>query len=54
VPVGIQMLQVAFNPSINLHLIFAGILVGIVPAVILFLLLQRYYVQGITLTGIKE
>jgi multiple sugar transport system permease protein len=54
VPVGIQMLQVAFNPSINLHLIFSGILLGIVPAVILFLLLQRYYVQGITLTGLKE
>jgi ABC-type maltose transport system permease subunit len=48
------MLQVAFNPSINLHLIFAGILLGVIPAVILFLLLQRYYVQGITLTGLKE
>ncbi|MDZ7290872.1 MAG: carbohydrate ABC transporter permease [candidate division KSB1 bacterium] len=54
VPVGLQMLQVAFNPSINLHLIMAGILVGIVPAVVLFLILQRYYVQGITLTGLKE
>jgi multiple sugar transport system permease protein len=53
VPVGLQMLQVAFNPSINLHLIMAGILVGIVPAVVLFLILQRYYVQGITLTGLK-
>lgn len=53
VPVGLQMLQVAFNPSINLNLILAGILVGLVPAVALFLLLQKYYVQGITLTGLK-
>lgn len=53
VPVGLQMLQVSFNPSINLNLILAGILVGIVPAVAIFLLLQRYYVHGITLTGLK-
>jgi multiple sugar transport system permease protein len=39
--------------TINLSELFAGALVGILPVVIVFLLMQRYIVQGVTLSGIK-
>jgi multiple sugar transport system permease protein len=39
--------------TINLPELFAGALVGILPVVIVFLLMQRYIVQGVTLSGIK-
>lgn len=39
--------------TINLAELFVGALVGILPVVIVFLLMQRYIVQGVTLSGIK-
>jgi multiple sugar transport system permease protein len=39
--------------TIDLPSLFAGAVVGALPLVIVFLLLQRYIVQGITMTGIK-
>ena len=35
------------------ELIFAGSFVGTVPLVVLFLILQRYYVEGIVTSGLK-
>lgn len=34
--------------------LFAATTVGMVPVLLLFVLLQRYYVQGVALTGLKE
>lgn len=39
--------------TINLPALFAGAAVGAAPLVIIFLLLQRYIVQGVRMSGIK-
>jgi multiple sugar transport system permease protein len=39
--------------TINLPALFMGALVGALPLVIVFLLLQRYIVQGVRMSGIK-
>ena len=39
--------------TINIHELFLASLIAILPLVILFLLLQRYIVQGYTQTGLK-
>ena len=36
------------------HLLMAGILVSTIPILIFFVIAQRYFVQGIVMTGIKE
>ncbi|MCX7845578.1 MAG: carbohydrate ABC transporter permease [Dictyoglomaceae bacterium] len=53
-PVGMRMLSMAFDPARNQQLIFAGLFVGTIPSTILFLLLQKYYVEGMKITGLKE
>ncbi|MGB9857904.1 MAG: carbohydrate ABC transporter permease [Dictyoglomaceae bacterium] len=53
-PVGMRMLSMAFDPARNQQLIFAGLFVGTIPSTILFLLLQKYYVKGMKITGLKE
>ena len=35
------------------ELIFAGAFIGTVPLIILFLFLQRYYVEGVVTSGFK-
>lgn len=35
------------------NVIMAGTVIGILPSIILFVWLQKYYVQGISMTGIK-
>lgn len=52
--VGLKMLAVAFDPNRNSHLILAGLTLGILPVVALFASLQRYYIKGIAMTGIKD
>lgn len=39
--------------TINLPLLFAGAFVGAAPLVIVFLLMQRYIIQGVRMSGIK-
>ena len=39
--------------TINLPMIFMGAAVGAAPLVIVFLIMQRYIVQGVKLSGIK-
>ncbi len=50
-PVGINDLQGAF--SANYRLIAAGSMVSIVPIVIFFLVLQKYFIQGSTEGAVK-
>ena len=35
------------------HLLMAASLVNIIPLVVLFFTLQRYFIQGIVVTGVK-
>ena len=35
------------------NLLMAAVLSAIIPVIILFLLLQRYFIEGITMSGIK-
>jgi multiple sugar transport system permease protein len=53
-PVGLQYLQTTFDPLANEQFILAGLVVGMIPASLVFLLLQRYYISGITLGGVRE
>ena len=50
--VGLVFFKNEFMPSWGD--LFAASTVGMIPIIIIFLLLQRYYVKGIALTGIKE
>jgi multiple sugar transport system permease protein len=42
-----------YNKQVDFGPLMAGALISIVPILILFLLLQRYFVQGISFTGTK-
>ncbi|MCL4515672.1 MAG: carbohydrate ABC transporter permease [Firmicutes bacterium] len=53
VPVGIWLLRDSLDPMRNLALIRAATAVAVVPIMILFVSLQKYYVKGIVMTGIK-
>ncbi len=35
------------------NLLMAAVLSAIIPVILLFLLLQRYFIEGITMSGIK-
>jgi ABC-type glycerol-3-phosphate transport system permease component len=50
--VGIVFFKNEFMPSWGD--LFAASTVGMVPTIVLFVVLQRYYIQGIALTGVKE
>ena len=50
-PVGLSILQGERNPDISGMMII--VLISILPVMILFVALQRYFVQGISRTGIK-
>jgi len=54
IPVGMRMLSMAFDPARNQQLIFAGLFIGTIPSTLLFLFLQKYYVKGMKITGLKE
>ncbi|MFT8243158.1 carbohydrate ABC transporter permease [Roseomonas sp. BN140053] len=53
VPVGIYLLRNAFDDVGQQSLQQAAIAVSTAPVLILFLLLQRYYVRGINMSGLK-
>jgi multiple sugar transport system permease protein len=41
------------EPSTEDELLVAEAMIGLLPVLIVYTLLQRYFVQGIALTGIK-
>ena len=53
VPVGIFLIRQAFTDERTLSLQQASLVVSVVPVLVLFLLLQRYYVRGVTAGAVK-
>ncbi|RLL86658.1 carbohydrate ABC transporter permease [Mesotoga sp. H07pep.5.4] len=51
IPVGIAKLNLSFGSLANQHLVLAGMVIQILPVILLFVFLQRYYVKGIVMTG---
>ncbi|MEZ4868270.1 MAG: carbohydrate ABC transporter permease [Caldilineaceae bacterium] len=52
VPLGLAAMQLEQGHT-NIPQLMAGSTMAIVPIILVFLLLQRYYIQGVTLTGLK-
>ncbi len=52
-PVGIQLLQSFLDPNRTMPIVMAGIVISTIPVLLLFLLLQKYYVRGVVLSGLK-
>lgn len=53
VPVGLNSLRVYASSAQVINMQMAGATLAIVPVIIVFLALQRYFVRGIALTGMK-
>lgn len=51
--VNVSIARLFTSEQIQWHLVFAGSVVATVPIVILFMLLQRYYTEGVATTGIR-
>jgi multiple sugar transport system permease protein len=52
-PIGLQSLQ-GFYGDANWAVLMAGAVIAALPMVVLFLFAQRFFIEGITLTGLKE
>jgi multiple sugar transport system permease protein len=53
-PVGIQTLKSHLDATLTKPLIMAGLVISVVPVLIVFIFLQKYYVKGMMNTGVKE
>jgi multiple sugar transport system permease protein len=53
VPVGLNSLRVYASSVQVINMQMAGATLGVVPVIVVFLALQRYFVRGIALTGMK-
>ena len=53
VPVGLNSLRVYASSVQVINMQMAGATLGVVPVIVVFLALQRYFVRGIALTGVK-
>lgn len=52
VPLGLAAFQLEQGHT-NIPQLMAGSVISIVPIIVVFLLLQRYYIEGVALTGLK-
>ncbi|NUS00702.1 MAG: carbohydrate ABC transporter permease, partial [Kribbellaceae bacterium] len=52
-PVGIQLLQSFLDPDRTMPIVMAGLVISTLPVLVVFLLLQKYYVRGVVLSGLK-
>ncbi|MER8118344.1 ABC transporter permease subunit [Streptomyces sp. SID8366] len=52
-PVGIQLLQDYIDPTRTMPVVMAGLVLSILPVLVLFLLLQKHYIRGVMLSGLK-
>jgi multiple sugar transport system permease protein len=53
VPLALNSLRTYGSGAESLHLQMAGTALSVVPALVIFVALQRYFVRGIALTGLK-
>jgi raffinose/stachyose/melibiose transport system permease protein len=53
-PITLGMTQFRLRFDVQWHLMFAGILIMLVPTIIAFLLASRQFIQGLTQGGLKE
>lgn len=53
IPVGIYLLRGAFREEATLSLQQAAVFISILPVMVVFLLLQRFYVRGLTAGSVK-
>lgn len=51
-PLGLSLFEGSFNASY--HEMMAAAVVGMIPMMVLFLVFQRAFIRGLTLTGLKE
>jgi multiple sugar transport system permease protein len=52
-PVGIQLLRGNLDPLRVAGLMRAALTIAVIPMLLFFITLQRYYIRGITMTGLK-
>ena len=52
-PLGLNALRTFASEARNLDLLMAGTALSVLPSLVLFIFLQRYFVEGIALTGVK-
>ncbi|GAA4893338.1 carbohydrate ABC transporter membrane protein 2, CUT1 family (TC 3.A.1.1.-) [Stackebrandtia albiflava] len=52
-PVGIQLLQSYLDPNLTQPIVMAGLVISTLPVLLVFLLLQKYYIRGMMLSGLK-
>jgi multiple sugar transport system permease protein len=52
-PLGLNALRTFAAEARNLDLLMAGTTLSVLPSLILFIFLQRYFIKGIALTGVK-
>lgn len=52
-PVGIQTLQSYLDPNRMVPVMMAGLVLSVLPVLLLFLLLQKHYIRGVMLSGLK-
>lgn len=53
-PVGVHMLKDHLDPTLTQPLLMAGLVISTVPILIVFIILQKYYVRGMMNSGLKE
>ena len=53
VPLGLNTLRTYAAEARNLHLLMVGTTISVIPTLVIFIFLQRYFIRGIALTGLK-
>ena len=53
-PVGIQMLQSYLDPNLTKAIVSAALTISIIPIFLIFIFLQKYYIKGMNMSGLKE
>ena len=53
-PITLGMAQFRLQFDVQWHLMFAGILIMLVPTIVAFLLASRQFIEGLTQGGVKE
>lgn len=53
-PIGLNTFQRAYGAAGDYGLILAGAVISAIPVILLFVVFQRYFVQGVAFTGAKE